>query len=70
MGTLDHTAFAVPRCGREQWPDAVSVAALAKARMPGAPVDERLGLFANPWLLIIDELSWLRFEPNAAHLFF
>jgi DNA replication protein DnaC len=38
--------------------------------MPGAPLEERLRLFANPRLLIMDELSWLPFEPNAAHLFF
>ena len=45
------------------------VAALAKAHSEGR-LEERLGYFANPKLLIIDELGYLPFEPNAAHLFF
>ena len=45
------------------------VAALAKAHAEGR-LDERLGFFAKPKLLIIDELGYLPFEPNAAHLFF
>jgi DNA replication protein DnaC len=45
------------------------VAALAKAHADGR-LEERLALFAKPKLLIIDELGYLPFEPNAAHLFF
>lgn len=45
------------------------VAALAKAHLEGH-LDERLGFYAKPKLLIIDELGYLPFEPNAAHLFF
>jgi DNA replication protein DnaC len=45
------------------------VAALAKAHAEGR-LDERLGFFAKPKLLIIDELGYLPFESNAAHLFF
>ena len=41
------------------------VAALAKAHVEG-----RLGFFAKPKLLIVDELGYLPFETNAAHLFF
>jgi DNA replication protein DnaC len=35
-----------------------------------ARLDERLGFYAKPKLLIIDELGYLPFDPNAAHLFF
>ena len=45
------------------------VATLAKAHAEG-PLEERLGFFAKPKLLIVDELGYLPFEPNAAHLFF
>ena len=45
------------------------VAALAKAHAEGR-LDERLGFYAKPKLLIIDELGYLPFETNAAHLFF
>ena len=45
------------------------VAALAKAHAEGR-LKERLGFFAKPKLLIIDELGYLPFETNAAHLFF
>jgi DNA replication protein DnaC len=31
---------------------------------------ERLAQFAKPKLLIVDELGYLPFEPNAAHFFF
>jgi DNA replication protein DnaC len=31
---------------------------------------ERLGFFAKPKLLIVDEFGYLPFETNAAHLFF
>jgi DNA replication protein DnaC len=42
---------------------------LVKAHADGR-LEERLGFFAKPKLLIIDELGYLPFEPNAAHLFF
>jgi DNA replication protein DnaC len=45
------------------------VAALAKAHAEGR-FEERLGFFAKPKLLIVDELGYLPFETNAAHLFF
>src|SRR5438132_1226198 len=45
------------------------VAGLVKAHADGR-LEERLGFFAKPKLLIIDELGYLPFEPNAAHLFF
>jgi DNA replication protein DnaC len=45
------------------------VAALAKAHAESR-LEERLGFFAKPKLLIIDELGYLPFETNAAHLFF
>jgi DNA replication protein DnaC len=45
------------------------VAALAKAHAEGR-LEERLGFRAKPKLLIIDELGYLPFETNAAHLFF
>jgi DNA replication protein DnaC len=45
------------------------VAMLAKAHAEGR-LEERLGFFAKPKLLIVDELGYLPFEPNAAHLFF
>ena len=45
------------------------VSALAKANAEGR-LDEKLGFYSKPKLLIIDELGYLPFEPNAAHLFF
>jgi DNA replication protein DnaC len=45
------------------------VAALAKAHAEGR-LEERLSFFAKPKLLIVDELGYLPFETNAAHLFF
>jgi DNA replication protein DnaC len=45
------------------------VAQLAKAHAEGR-IEERLVHFAKPKLLIVDELGYLPFEPNAAHLFF
>jgi len=45
------------------------VATLAKAHAEGR-LEERLGFFAKPKLLIVDELGYLPFETNAAHLFF
>ena len=47
----------------------VLVAALAKAHTEGK-LEEKLGHYAKPKLLIVDELGYLPFEPNAAHLFF
>jgi DNA replication protein DnaC len=45
------------------------VAQLAKSHSEGR-FEERLAQFGKPKLLIIDELGYLPFEPNAAHLFF
>jgi DNA replication protein DnaC len=45
------------------------VAALSKAHGQGR-LEERLTFFAKPKLLIVDELGYLPFDPNAAHLFF
>src|SRR5215212_12029043 len=45
------------------------VAALAKAHTEGR-LEERLSFFAKPKLLIVDELGYLPFEPDAAHLFY
>jgi DNA replication protein DnaC len=45
------------------------VATLAKAHAEGR-LEERLAFYAKPKLLIIDELGYLPFEPDAAHLFF
>jgi DNA replication protein DnaC len=45
------------------------VAQLAKAHADGR-LEERLTHYAKPKLLIIDELGYLPFEPDAAHLFF
>jgi DNA replication protein DnaC len=45
------------------------VAALAKAHGDGR-LEEKLTFFAKPKLLIVDELGYLPFDPNAAHLFF
>jgi DNA replication protein DnaC len=48
---------------------ATLVAALAKAHGDGR-LEEQLTIYARPKLLIIDELGYLPFEPDAAHLFF
>jgi DNA replication protein DnaC len=45
------------------------VAQLAKA-YADSRLDERLAHYTKPELLIVDELGYLPFEPNAAHLFF
>jgi len=45
------------------------VAQLAKALADGR-LEERLAHYAKPKLLIVDELGYLPFEPNAAHMFF
>jgi DNA replication protein DnaC len=50
-------------------PATTLVAQLAKAHIDGR-LEERLAHYAKPKLLIIDELGYLPFEANAAHLFF
>jgi IstB-like ATP binding protein len=50
-------------------PDRTLVAHLAKPHSEGRLEDRRIH-FGKPYLLIIDELGYLPFEPNAAHLFF
>ena len=50
-------------------PATTLVAQLAKAHGEGR-LEERLTYYAKPKLLIIDELGYLPFEPEAAHLFF
>ncbi|MBM4369585.1 MAG: IS21-like element helper ATPase IstB [Deltaproteobacteria bacterium] len=45
------------------------VASLARAHAEGR-IEERLSFFSKPKLLIVDELGYLPFERNAAHLFF
>ncbi len=50
-------------------PATTLVAALAKAHAEGR-LEEKLAHFTKPKLLIVDELGYLPFEPDAAHLFF
>jgi DNA replication protein DnaC len=45
------------------------VAGLSKAHADGR-LEERLSFYGKPKLLIVDELGYLPFDPNAAHLFF
>jgi DNA replication protein DnaC len=45
------------------------VATLARAHADGR-LEDRLGFYAKPKLLIVDDLGYLPFEANAAHLFF
>ncbi|MGR4897361.1 ATP-binding protein [Stenotrophomonas sp. LARHCG68] len=45
------------------------VTQLARAHAEGR-LEEKLLHFVKPKLLVIDELGYLQFEPNAAHLFF
>jgi len=45
------------------------VATLVKAHAEGR-LEERLAFYAKPRLIICDELGYLPFEPNSAHLFF
>jgi DNA replication protein DnaC len=45
------------------------VAQLVKAHAEGR-LEERLTHYSKPRLLIVDELGYLPFEPDAAHLFF
>jgi DNA replication protein DnaC len=70
-----HLAVALGReairqnCSVQFLPAATLVAMLAKAHQDGA-LDRQLTTLARPKLLIIDELGYLPFEANAAHLFF
>jgi DNA replication protein DnaC len=50
-------------------PATTLVAQLAKAHQDGR-LEERLVHYGKPKLLIVDELGYLPFEPDAAHLFF
>ena len=50
-------------------PAATLVATLAKPRS-GGRLDEQLTTYGRPKLLIVDELGYLPFEPEAAHPFF
>jgi len=50
-------------------PTPTLVAQLAKAH-DESRIEDRLLHLSKPKLLIIDELGYLPFEPNAAHLFF
>ncbi len=50
-------------------PATTLVAALAWAHAERR-FEEKLAHFAKPKLLIVDELGYLPFEPDAAHLFF
>jgi DNA replication protein DnaC len=50
-------------------PATALLAVLARAHAEGR-LDERLAFYAKPRLLIVDELGYLPFEANAAHLFF
>jgi DNA replication protein DnaC len=61
------------RSRRQRFGDAAArrtlVAGLVKGHAEGR-LEERLSFYAKPKLLIIDELGYLPFDPNAAHLFF
>jgi DNA replication protein DnaC len=48
---------------------ATLVATLAKAHADGQ-LDKQLTIYSRPKLLIVDEIGYLPFEPDAAHLFF
>jgi DNA replication protein DnaC len=50
-------------------PATTLVATLAKAHTEGR-LEEKLAHYTKPKLLIVDELGYLPFEPDAAHLFF
>ena len=45
------------------------ITTLARAHAEGR-LEDRLLVYSKPKLLIVDELGYLPFEPNAAHLFF
>lgn len=50
-------------------PATALVTALSRAHADGR-LEDKLSHYAKPKLLIVDELGYLPFEPNAAHLFF
>lgn len=50
-------------------PATALVTALSRAHAEGR-LEERLSHYSKPKLLVVDELGYLPFEPNAAHLFF
>lgn len=50
-------------------PATTLLTALARGHAEGR-LEERLAHFSKPKLLIVDELGYLPFEPNSAHLFF
>jgi DNA replication protein DnaC len=50
-------------------PATALLTALSRAHVEGR-LEERLSFYAKPKLLVIDELGYLPFETNAAHLFF
>lgn len=56
-----HTVLFAPATGL--------VTDLTKAHRDGR-LEDKLAFYTKPKLLIIDELGYLPFEPNAAHLFF
>lgn len=58
---LGHTVLFVPATAL--------LTTLAKAHAEGR-LEDKLAFYAKPKLLIVDELGYLPFEPNAAHLFF
>ena len=70
-----HLAIAIGRSAVEHGHSVLFVSAttliagLARAESEGQ-LDAKLGFFAKPKLLIIDELGYLPFEKRAAHLFF
>jgi DNA replication protein DnaC len=45
------------------------ITTLARAHAEGR-LEDRLGSYVKPKLLVVDELGYLPFEPNAPHLFF
>jgi hypothetical protein len=77
---LDPEAFStlMGTLAKQPSPFAVRPGAMARCGVGGrthqgaCPEPSRAAarVFRNSWLLIIDELSWLPFEPNAAPLFF
>jgi DNA replication protein DnaC len=50
-------------------PATALLAVLARAHAEGR-LEDKLAFYAKPRLLIVDELGYLPFEANAAHLFF
>jgi DNA replication protein DnaC len=61
--------FTPERHGKMRLADAALVAQLAKRHSQGR-LEDRLAQFAKARLLIVDELGYLPFERDAAHLFF